>query len=376
MNSGNQVRWFKIAGLCLLLFLAVYWLVAQEATYRGGLRPFRHTTYSSGAGGYKALYLWLRELRIPLRRWEKPLISLNNSDSVFVVVQPEIDPGPNELKALEKWVFKGGTLILIMEPPDPFLTYFGLKTGPVNTDKTSRDEGKNAMYQPGPYTRGVRTLIRQGFRGLSSTQPQAVFHYRDKWGGLLAVKQKGQGRMIALADPGLFSNAALRKGDHFRLALNLFLAHYSQGDILVDEFHHGYGRATSVLGHLSRSPALKPLVQAMLVLGVLLCAWGRRFGPPRPLTKPEPRSSLEYVRALANLFWRSKARHLALETLIGWFEDEARRGLIDTDNELKEKIDEAKERLKKPRINDRELLMCVRGLYAALDDARGRHRYY
>jgi hypothetical protein len=236
-----------------------------------------------------------------------------------------------------------------------------------------KDEGEMFVFQPGPYTRGVRTFHSQGHAGLVLAQPEAVVHLRSEWGGLLAVLEQGKGRLIVLADPDLFSNESLREADHSRLALNLLLTHLGDGIVLVDEYHHGYGRATSVFDHLIRSRAIYPALQGFLLLLILWTAKGRRFGPPRPLVRDEHRSSLEYVRAMAQIFQRAQARGFALEAVSRWIEDDAKRILVYKDHELQSKLLVARKRLGEQEISERELLTSVRTLYAALDEARKKY---
>ncbi len=176
--------------------------------------------------------------------------------------------------------------------------------------------------------------------------------------------------MICLSDPNLLSNQSLRDGDHARLALNLLLANRGDGSLLIDEYHHGYGRVTSVFEHLVHSRALVPALQGILLLFVLWAARGRRFGLPRPLIQEKRRSSLEYVKAMAQLFQRGRARVLAFEALVRWTEKEAKDILVHRDHTLQNKLLAARRNPDKQVVSERDLLTSVRGLYSALDEAR------
>ena len=190
--------------------------------------------------------------------------------------------------------------------------------------------------------------------------------------------------VIAVADPGLFSNVRLREGHHALLALNLLLTHHGGGDILFDEYHHGHGRASSVMGYFVRSRALQPLLQGGILLLFLWAAVGRRFGTPRPTVEQEERSSMEYVTAMAQLFQRAEAgtldaiigkaqsQALALKTVVQWIEGEAKRFLLDRDETLRKKVGAAKEASRGDRISDRDLVEQVGGLYSAFKRAKER----
>jgi hypothetical protein len=352
----------------VLLFFAVYAVVFLEQWLGRGQEPGTPSTYSSGRVGYKVLYLWLQELGVPVGRWEKDLKNLPPHATVLMLLEPRLGPEPGELKSLEGWVARGGTLFIASQMPNPFLAAFGLELA------GSRGEGpkEGTSFQPGPYIRGKRDLRSQGHFDLTSNRPDLVIHVRDKRGALMGVVDQGKGRVIALSDPGLFSNLKLRQGDHARLALEFLLCYLGQGTLLVDEYHHGYGRATSVFGHVLGSGVQGLLFQGGLILLVLWAAAGRRFGPPRPQPEGKARSPMEYVRAMAGLFQRAGANRLALETVCRWVEEEAERLLIDKDAGLREKLKASKERYRTGEVTEQGLLIQTRALYAAFENAK-RH---
>jgi len=359
---------WKTATLFLLMFLAIYSVAYLDRWLGRGKEPGSPTTYSSGTRGFKVLYLWLKDLGIPVERWEKDLKSLPPQAAVLVLLEPRLDPEPGELKALEAWVHRGGTLFVAGRSPHSFLTPFSLGFA------GSKEEGPmtEPVFQPGPYIRGKRDIRSDGHPDLSSSRADLVVHVGDRWGTLIGVVEKGKGRVIVLTDPGLFSNLKLKQGDHGRLALEFLLSHLGQGTLLVDEYHHGYGRATSVIHHVLGSGVLGLLVQGGLILLVLWAAAGRRFGPPRPLPKAAGRQPMEYVRAMAGLFQRARASRLALETVSRWIEEESRRLLIDKDRGLQEELRQAKERYQTHEVTERDLLLQSRDLYASFEKAK-RH---
>jgi hypothetical protein len=372
MRGSDRSTWLKLGIVGILLFIAAYGLVVLESGQEGEKSPKRRTTYSANAGGYKALYLWLKKLDIPIKRWERKLDYLPPEASVLLLAEPEHGPVSGELNALKEWVRQGGTFILVAGFPNAFLEEFNLSLEPRLDFLSEKKFAETLTFQPGPYTRGVKTLKLGDHSELKPQRPEGVIHLRSESGGLLAVLEEGQGRVIALSDPNLFCNKFLREADHARLAFNLLLSHGSKGTVLVDEYHHGYGRATSVMSHLARSRAMQPLIQVGILLLILWTVKGRRFGLPRPLIQEERRSSLEYVKAMAQLLQRAKARVLAFEALIRWTEGEAKRILVSADRDLQKKLLSAQERVKEQQITERELLVSVRGLYAALDRARSK----
>jgi hypothetical protein len=359
---------WKIAILFLLMFLAVYAMAYVQQRMGRAQEPGSPTTYSSGMLGYKILYLWLKDLGIPVERWEKDLKNLPPQAAVLVLLEPRLDPEPGEILALEGWVRRGGTLFVASRMPSSFLTSFGLSLARYKGEDGMKEPG----FQPGPYIRGKRDVRSDGHPDLASSRADLVVHVRDKWGALIGVLEKGKGRVIVLTDPGLISNLNLKQGDHARLALEFLLSHLGQGTLLVDEYHHGYGRATSVIGHVLGSGVQGLLLQGGLILLVLWAVAGRRFGPPRPLPKEEGRSPMEYVRAMAGLFQRARANRLALETVSRWIEEEAKRLLIDKDRGLQEKLKQSKERYQTDAVTEQALLLQARDLYLAFENAKRR----
>jgi hypothetical protein len=330
----------------------------------------RRTTYSVAAGGYKALYLWLHKLNLPVRRWERTLNELSAEASVLVMVEPELGPSRGEVETLKEWIANGGTFVLIGRQPNLFWLNMGFELQPVFVMQHLQGREEPLQFQAGPYTRGIKTLHNERHSHLTSKRPQGIVHLRNGGTGLLMVLDEGEGRVIGLSDPSLFSNRSLREGDHARLALNLLLTHRGNGELLIDEYHHGYGRATSVLAHLFSSRALIPLLQGILILLVLWASKGRRFGPPRPLLQVERSSSLEYVRAMAQLYQRARVRVLALRAVVRWIEEEAKSILVHRERTLQSKLLIAQRQLEIPDTTEKELLNLSRGLYLALEQAR------
>jgi hypothetical protein len=373
MNAGRGANWWKIGALGIVFFVVAYGLVALESRQKSRESHEPRTTYSAAAGGYKALYLWLQNMNIPVRRWEKKLSQIPAAASVLLMVEPEFAPSAGELKELDNWVTSGGTFVVIVGRPNIFLQKTNLRLQPPFATKHcqgKRNERTPLLYQPGPYTREIRRLHSTGHPSLGSCLPEGIVHLRSRWGGLLMVLNKGKGRVIGLADPNLLCNVSLRDADHSRLAINILLTHLGSGILLIDEYHHGYGRAATVVEHLFSSEALIPLLQTVLLLLVLWAARGRRFGIPRVLIQEKRRSSLEYVSAMAHLYQRGRGQVSALDTLVRWIEEQAKSMLVHKDNNLRNALLTARRQLEKKETTEKELLTVSRGLYLALEEAR------
>jgi hypothetical protein len=314
----------------------------------------------------------LKKLDLPIQRWEKSYHELSTSKTVLLVAEPEMGLGQGELKDLWKWVNGGGNLVLVASFPNTFLDQKQLRAEILKQDHKNVMTSDTLNLQPGPYTKNVHDVRSSGHTNLIPQSPEVVIHMRDENGGLLAAFQAGKGRVMVLTDSSLFSNQFLRQADHARLALNLLLAHSDDGTILVDEFHHGYGRITSVLDHILGSRIFECLVQTVLFLLMIWLAFARRFGPVRPRVHVDRRSSMEYIQAMASIFQKARARTLSLISNIHWFEKEAKRLLIDQDETLKNTVQSVKGFIDKEEIDDNSLLQQVNRLYRSLEEAKQR----
>lgn len=377
MTASLLSSWKRMLLFWIVFFLVAYGLILLESRQRGETGPGRPTTYSAGPNGYKALYLWLRELGMPVKRWERPIAGVDQEFTVLLILQPELGPDPGELEEIRSWVRRGGTLVLSSAPAGPFISFFGIEGVLSFTGSIAMDRSRPHRFQPGPYASGDYVLSRTVPHGFTTLRPDVIFHATDEAGGFIAVINEGKGKVIAVADPFLFTNQSLRLGDHARLLLNLILLHRENGAIAVDEYHHGFGRAVSVLSHVSGSIIFYPLLQCLVFALFLWAAMGRRFGPARADCEGNNRSSMEYVRAMARLFQRGEKRGFALESMVRWVEDEARVHLLNRDGNLRKAVDSARQCLQAQAITDDGLLNHTRVLFDSLEKARrtgGRKR--
>ena len=79
---------------------------------------------------------------------------------------------------------------------------------------------------------------------------------------------------------------------------------------------------------------------------------------------------MEYVQAMAHVFRRGQARAYALERMLRWVEEEARRLLIDADRALGTTLQSVRQHLQRNRLTDKELLEDVQQLYQGLERAK------
>ena len=326
--KGTRGEWIVLAVL-LAVIVGASALAGGRGRDEGPEAAPDPSTYNARGSGGKGLYLWLEALGIRVGRWERPLLELPAEATVLLVLGPSLPLEEAELKSLEEWVLGGGVLLLADDtvgPPVPGVwagapaLHFGLRPSA---------GGRPALLRPAFPARYVEGVEAIGPEGRVRFQRQAPAGwaplFADAAGDVLAIKRLGRGTLIALTDPGIFSNARLETAGHARLAINVVQAHGGTGTVLVDEFHHGHGHQGAFARYLRGTAVPWVAAQAALAFLAFLLARGTRFGPPQPPPREERASSLEYVAALGDLYQRAGARRIAAEALAASF----RRGLAE-----------------------------------------------
>jgi hypothetical protein len=144
--------------------------------------------------------------------------------------------------------------------------------------------------------------------------PAPVVHLADSRGALLVDYPLGNGRIVILSDPYIFSNGGLNLRDNLQLAINLLAT--TKGLIAFDEYHQGKGTTRNALiGYFAGTPILPILGQLVALILVILWTSSRRFARPLPLKQVDRRSSLEFVASMAELQQRARAYDLAIENV-------------------------------------------------------------
>ena len=323
--TGSRREWIVLAVLLAVMVAAAAFLGPQGGD-DAELRP-NPSSYNAKGSGTKGLFLWLQGLGFRVRRWEQPFTRLPADASVLLVLGPGRQVDESDLTALERWVRGGGTAVLADDGvggpipgvwAGPPALAFGLQ------GRHAGEAGELHPAFPSPFALGVQTIAPTNPARFERIKPEGWAPlFGDAAGDVVGIRRLGRGTLIAISDPGLFSNARIETADHARLILNIVRGDAGQGPILIDEFHHGHGGQDAFMAYLRRTAVPWMLAQGVLVFMLLVLARGTRFGPPTPLAAGVRASSLEYVAALGDLHRRARARRLAAEALAA----SLRRGL-------------------------------------------------
>lgn len=326
--KGSRGEWIVLVVLLAVLVAVSVLVGGRDTGDDQEVRP-NPSTYNAKGSGSLGLYFWLKELGVQVSRWERPLRDFPDEATLLLVLGPRSPLEEHELNALDQWVRDGGVLVLAdhtVGGPVPGIwagapaLRFGLQP-----TLGGRPTSLRPAF-PSRYSDGVEIIRPEVPVRFQRGAPEGWAPlFADTSGDVVAVKRLGQGTVIAITDPGIFSNARLEVAGHARLALNIIQAHGEEGLVLVDEFHHGYGQQDAFFRYLRGTTVPWMLGQAALAFLVFLVARGTRFGAPVPPGETARASTLEHVAALGDLYRRAGARRLATEALAG----SLRRNLAD-----------------------------------------------
>jgi hypothetical protein len=317
----------KRNSIAILLLLGVFLLIvglnfvfmvdeqeSQETEQNGSRSSYRSTPY-----GTMAYYTLLERSGYKVTRFEKPLTKLKERTDVntLVIIAPpsEMNPGEEELKALNDWVAEGKLLIIIDRQILVDINDAKIRTA------YSPEEFKARPLQPTLYSDGVENIKLSKFASRVTIDSQAtIYHYGDEKGAVLADANVGKGRVLLLTDPYLIANNGIAEADNVILGLNL-LTGAPGGIIAFDEYHHGYGSAVSegLMAYFEGKPVKWMFWQMVLIAALLIYTYGRRFARPLPLRRESRTTNLEFVSSMANITRLAKASDLAMQNIYSDF---------------------------------------------------------
>ncbi|HJU90964.1 MAG TPA: DUF4350 domain-containing protein [Gemmatimonadaceae bacterium] len=131
----------------------------------------------------------------------------------------------------------------------------------------------------------------------------------------------GRGRVVAVADPFLFTNRSVRDGHAAVLLVRAveWLAPSRDTRIVFDQYHHSRPTAEGA-GPVRRAMLETPLgratIQLLLAATLVVLALGARPLAPKPRLRLERRSPFEHVGALARAYEQVSATRIASRRLL------------------------------------------------------------
>ncbi|HEY9084585.1 MAG TPA: DUF4350 domain-containing protein [Candidatus Tyrphobacter sp.] len=307
MKARGEIALLAIGlGIVILLALAGSQREVALSTY---------SSYDTGPDGYRALYEVIRREGVSVHRFEDDLGRLHARSGTLLVSSSDPERfasrlsgslDRNDAAALTQFVRGGGRLVCLGDA----LQFAGASA--VAPPKTASIDAAS-FAQPAEddaFTAGVRRVDARFTAAFPSALPRGARTLLAVRGRPVAIAfPVGRGEVIAVTQPGIFSNAVLARDQNARFAFNALTG---AGPLLFDERVHGYARGASMWSVLPKS--VRAAVWTTLAILLLAVVGGMfRSAPPLALEPPRSRDSSAYVASMAALLRRARAGSAAIE---------------------------------------------------------------
>lgn len=322
--------------LCALgaiaLFLSLF--LPGNAAHLAGNDVPRPTTAERGGNGYYAALQWLDSQHVRARslrdRFERLAGRAGTPEgNVLIITLPvSADFRPGELRALDRWVRAGNTLIVLAalaDNPDWAFSLGNLASGDLRlltgldftVSARERPAGAATLHllpnRPHAYFEGVHDAVavsEHPARSWTVKLPAegfvfALAHERESGEGVLWTRAAGSGRIIVSTLGSVFTDRAVGLGDNARLLANLIGANVKSGGmVLFDDAHQGLGSEYDPAAFY-RDPRLYRTIGVLVLLWLLWVLGATRLRVPvATLALPQ---EAELVRATGD-FWHAYSR--------------------------------------------------------------------
>jgi len=290
---------------------------------RGLNRPSTMFTDESGA---RAALLVAQRLLPSAEQWRMPPTALPPPDGpdqapTLVVSGPLLPLTPSQADALDRWVGRGGQLVLLLDDDwriergdDPVSSAGYLERHEIHVHG---GEWARKAYRPVLVEAvGPEPLTLCLPSGCKLTGEGAPLGRRGE-DVVVAGAAVGQGRIVVIPDASFISNDSLPRSDNAALLVGL-CAGWGSGRALFDEFHQGFGQKRGTAA-LAWAFARTPWGWTALTIAAagLIYVFGhrRRFGRPVEPPAPDRASPLDLVDARAGLFRTAGSAALAVNVI-------------------------------------------------------------
>jgi hypothetical protein len=317
--------------LLLTAFLAVVFLALRGAAEAGKGMP-AYSVYSDERDGMATAARVLGKLGFRPVALARP-IQNTRYQGLLIVVEPrrsglfsDDTPGLGEKdsQALLDWVAKGNTLVLMSAYPSVLHELLG-----VRIDPDRGGDGKPLLAdaaEVGGYTEPgsaedtlrIRALGLERRDTLQARKGVPLWLVGDQPGALLIPH--GEGRVLLVADPSLWTHRGLLRGDNVLFLYNVAALDAADGRVYFDEYHHGLRAGGGYWDYLRYHDQHWDLLQLLAVVGLAFWAAGVRLGPAVRLPQPGRADAVDYASAVARIYQRAGvtrplARNLARDFL-------------------------------------------------------------
>ena len=299
MNTARKNLWTAIlaAAVCVILITAITFLSIDSSADFIARRP---SSFFTDRTGTRALLLILQQIMPATGQWRRPLTDLpteDSSHSTLIVMGPQQPLTEKDAVALDRWIHSGGQLILATDKE------WRIRTSR-RSDKAEKEEDN---FTP------------EGYLAKHNLMPTPDISGEDAIAAAI-TQSVGDGRIVFVSDPYVFSNETLRSSDN-TVWVTARISEWASADfdnVFIDEYHQGFGQRREMLpliGAFLVSPWGFMSMQLALAGFIFMLGTRRRFGRPIEELPVERTSPIEAVEALGGLFEAAQARVLSVRTI-------------------------------------------------------------
>jgi hypothetical protein len=338
----DKRNWMLAGAAIVLLFALAAVLASLSGDRRSDDFLRRPSTYFTDPSGARALLLVMRKLLPAAEQWRKPLTQLPLPDqphavNTLIVASPLLPLAKTEAAHLDRWLAHGGQLILASSDGWPVRQRAVNESGNEGTsEQENKPDVKKTSYlfthAPALQWSKARRINTGEVNGPSIPRKSLNLRWQQHFSttgaakilaasdtAVLAVELPvGQGRIVAIADPTVLNNRALRAADNAVWLVTLAAA-WGNGVTYFDEYHHGFGVQKSAVS-LAWAFAKTPwgwCVGQIAAAGLLyIFVYRRRFGRISEAPAATHSNPLELVDARAGIFHAAGAQRLAAQSIM------------------------------------------------------------
>lgn len=301
-------RTLDIAIVCTALALVLLLAVLRAA--RPAAEFSQPSTYDTGGNGYAALYELLAREGVAVRRFERPIGELAERGGALVLSGDRAlfaaAPGAGALRALDAWIRRGGTLVVLGDTMQRDRDALGLPQ-PREMAKSGIAvaecglERLRGLRAGGEFTVGFRPACGRARKTLLRASGKAV----------ALAYGRGQGTVVIVSTPSVFANRELVQHGNAALAYALF---GGLGPVAFDERIHGHA-AGRTFWQVLPEPMRVAIVLACIAVALAVIGANLPFVPAAPIEPPAERDSGAYIASLARMLQRGGAAREILARL-------------------------------------------------------------
>ncbi|MGZ5968037.1 MAG: DUF4350 domain-containing protein [Polyangiales bacterium] len=208
---------------------------------------------------------------------------------------------------LLRWVKKGGVLVMVGAPHDWPKPLAGEHRMTLSRDVLVGDDYKAKVSIPAAFA------WDGGFK-LAQTGDGETF---------ASTRDYGEGRVIGVAGPDLFTNVGMAHAGNAAVVISLFSA-VDRDEVRIARPEDGTAAPSNPFAALARAGLGPAMIHALIAVGLLFLAVGVRLARATPTLPPRRRAFVEHVEATGAFWARAKVAPHALASYVRWADEHLR----------------------------------------------------